>query len=192
MKKPYNLLLWCMLGCLLLGGCHTKEGSDKTKKFGSKQASLIELYNMADSVYYQQQRIDTALFGRFIRTAVDFAKSYPTDEIAPDMLYRAGVGSMILAKAAHTQEQTAQYAKQAIAIFHQYQEQYPSGDKAEFCYYQRGIIYDDILGDTRSAENEYRDYINRNPNDSLSRQLEHYIKLLGLSEQELEKTLNLE
>ncbi len=147
---------------------------------------------MADSVYYQEHRVDTALFGRFIRKAVDFATNYPKDEIAPDMLYRAGVGSMILAKAATTQEQKATYSKQAIAIFNQYQKQYPKGEQAEFCYYQRGIVYDDILGDTRSAENEFRDFINRNPNDSLTPQLEAYLKLLGMSESQIGETLKLE
>lgn len=177
---------------LTIVGCRHSDNKNGKRRFGQKQSELLELYNMADSVYYQQQRIDTALFGRFIRKAVDFANNYPKDEISSDMLYRAGVGSMILAKAATDRATTAEYAKQAIAIFNNYQKQYPDGDKAEFCYYQRGIIYDDILGDIRSAENEFRDFINRNPNDSLTPQLQEYIKLLGMSEKQLGETLDLE
>lgn len=176
--------------CLIVSGCQQKNRPHRGKRL-SKQADLLELYNMADSVYYQQHKIDTALFGRFVRKATDFAENYPTDEISSDMLYRAGVGCMIMAKDAKTREQTAEYAKQAIAIFNLYQKQYPQGKKAEFCYYQRGIIYDDILGDIRSAENEFRDFINRNPNDSLTPQLEQYIKLLGMSEKQLEEKLSL-
>lgn len=178
--------------CLTIVGCRHSDNKNGKRRFGQKQSELLELYNMADSVYYQQQRIDTALFGRFIRKAVDFANNYPKDEISSDMLYRAGVGSMILAKAATDRATTAEYAKQAIAIFNNYQKQYPDGEKAEFCYYQRGIIYDDILGDIRSAENEFRDFINRNPNDSLTPQLQEYIKLLGMSEKQLGETLDLE
>lgn len=177
---------------LTIVGCRHSDNKNGKRRFGQKQSELLELYNMADSVYYQQQRIDTALFGRFIRKAVDFANNYPKDEISSDMLYRAGVGSMILAKAATDRATTAEYAKQAIAIFNNYQKQYPDGEKAEFCYYQRGIIYDDILGDIRSAENEFRDFINRNPNDSLTPQLQEYIKLLGMSEKQLGETLDLE
>ena len=99
---------------------------------------------------------------------------------------------MILAKSAPDRDHTAQYAKQAIEIFNTYQSLFPDGEKAEFCYYQRGIIYDDILGDTRSAESEYRDYINRNPGDSISIQLEQYIKFLGKTEEEIAKEMGIE
>jgi hypothetical protein len=190
--KRLSYILMFVATALLFTSCHNNSSEQGGKKrFGQKQRDVVELYNMADSVYHFGGRADTALFGRFIRKAVDFAKAYPKDEISPEMLYRAGVGSMILAKSAIDRAQTAQYAKQAIAIFNLYQEQYPKGDKAEFCYYQRGIIYDDILGDTRSAENEFRDYINRNPGDSLSVQLEQYIKLMGKTESELEEVLGL-
>lgn len=191
MKKIVTYVILIVFS-LTIVGCRHSDNKNGKRRFGQKQSELLELYNMADSVYYQQQRIDTALFGRFIRKAVDFANNYPKDEISSDMLYRAGVGSMILAKAATDRATTAEYAKQAIAIFNNYQKQYPDGDKAEFCYYQRGIIYDDILGDIRSAENEFRDFINRNPNDSLTPQLQEYIKLLGMSEKQLGETLDLE
>ncbi|MBO4504317.1 MAG: hypothetical protein J5730_05860 [Bacteroidales bacterium] len=190
--KYFSTILPLITAALLFTSCHSNSSEQSGKKrFGQKQRDIVELYNIADSVYHFGGHADTALFGRFIRKAVDFAKAYPKDEISAEMLYRAGVGSMILAKSAIDRAQTAQYAKQAIAIFNQYQEQYPKGDKAEFCFYQRGIIYDDILGDTRSAENEFRDYINRNPGDSLSAQLEQYIKLLGKNEGEIEEALGL-
>lgn len=181
-----------LAGLVLFAACGPSDSKEGNKKrLGSKQRDLVELYNMADSVYYFNGRADTALFGRFIRKAVDFAKYYPNDKMSPEMLYRAGVGSMILAKSANDRDHTAQYAKQAIEIFNTYQSMFPDGEKAEFCYYQRGIIYDDILGDTRSAESEFRDYINRNPGDSLSIQLEQYLKLLGKSEGEIEEALGL-
>lgn len=192
MRRTSYLLLF-IAAVVLCASCHNNTSKQGEKRsFGQKQRDVVGLYNMADSVYHFGGRTDTALFGRFIRKAVDFATAYPKDEISPEMLYRAGVGSMILAKSATDRSHTAQYAKQAIAIFNQYQEQYPNGDKAEFCYYQRGIIYDDILGDVLSAENEFRDYINRNPGDSLSAQLEQYIKLLGKNEQEIEESLGIQ
>ncbi|MCQ2276959.1 MAG: hypothetical protein MJZ87_08465 [Bacteroidales bacterium] len=190
--KNFVTYILVIVFSLTIVGCHHSDNKNGKRRFGQKQAELLDLYNSADSIYYQQHRIDTAVFGRFIRKAVDFAAKYPKDEISSDMLYRAGVGSMILAKAAPDRERTAEYAKQAIAIFNTYQKQYPDGEKAEFCYYQRGIIYDDILGDIRSAEDEFRDFINRNPNDSLTPQLQQYIKLLGMSEKELGETLDIE
>lgn len=193
MKQTHLFTIMLLAAAVLIVSCK-KSSSDNGKKkgFASKQRDLVELYDMADSVYYFNGRADTALFGRFIRKAVDFAQNYPNDKMSPEMLYRAGVGSMILAKSATDRDHTAQYAKQAIEIFNTYQSLFPNGEKAEFCYYQRGIIYDDILGDTRSAESEFRDYINRNPGDSLSVQLEQYIKLLGKSEGEIAKEMGIE
>ena len=175
---------------VLLGACHNKQGGEK-KKFGSKQKDIVTLYNMADSIYYKEGRIDSLAFLRFIDKAVDFATNYPKDEISPDMLYRAGIGSMIIAKAAETSAQRATYCKKAIAIFNQFQETYPKHEKYKYCYYQRGIIYDDILGDTNSAEDQYREFINRYPDDPVAQELKEYIKLLGKSDEEIEQALNL-
>jgi len=177
-----------ILSFLLLAGCH-----------GGKQAGLQELrqetdsltaaYHHADSLYAVCGRIDTAAFGEFIGRATAFADRHPADTLAPGMLYRAGVGSMILAKSADNPEFRARNAKRALAIFNQYQEQYPDHEQARLCYWQRAIVYDDILGDWRSAESEYRDFINRYPNDSLTPVFRQYLSLLGKSETELEQAI---
>lgn len=189
MKRVIIAIIVCT--AVVLCGCHGKNGQKGIKKFGSKQKDIVELYNMADSIYYKEGRIDTVAFLRFIDKAVAFATEYPKDEISPDMLYRAGIGSMIIAKKADNKAQRATYCKKAIAIFNQFQEQYPKHENAKYCYYQRGIIYDDILGDYNSAEDQYRDFVNRYPDDPLSPQLKEYIKMLGKSDEEIEKMLNL-
>ena len=79
-----------------------------------------------------------------------------------------------------------------MAIFHKFQDQYPNDEQTKYCYYQRGIVYDDILGDYRSAEDEFRDFIHLYPNDSLAPQLEQYLKIMGKTESEIEVALNLD
>ena len=152
--------------------------------------SLMSSYHYSDSLYALCGRIDTAAFSDFITRAMAFAEAHPQDTLAPGMLYRAGVGSMILAKSADTPEYRATNAKRALAIFNRFQEQYPEHENAKLCYWQRAIIYEDILGDWRSAESEYRDFINRFPNDSLTPVFEQYLTILGKSESEIEETLN--
>ena len=152
--------------------------------------SLMASYHYSDSLYALCGRIDTAAFSVFITRAMAFAEAHPQDTLAPGMLYRAGVGSMILAKSADTPEYRATNAKRAIAIFNLFQESYPEHEQAKLCYWQRAIVYDDILGDWRSAESEYRDFINRFPNDSLTPVFQQYLSLLGKSESEIEETLN--
>lgn len=153
---------------------------------------MLTAYHHADSLYVTCGRIDTLAFQDFINRATAYAEKHPGDSLAADMLYRAGIGSMILAKSADRKgdvESRANNAKRALAIFNQFQEQYPELDQARLCYWQRAIVYDDILGDWRSAESEYRDFINRYPNDSLTPVFQQYLTLLGKTEAEIEEQL---
>ena len=172
---------------VLLAACGSKNNVDKSVQ--SETDSMLAAYHYSDSLYAACGRIDTAAFGTFIDRAEAFAESHAQDTLAPDMLYRAGVGSMILAKSAKSPEFRARYAKRALAIFNRFQELFPAHEQARLCYWQRAIVYDDILGDWRSAESEYRDFIIRFPNDSLTPVFQQYLTLLGKSESELESML---
>ena len=176
-----------ILAAVLFASCGGKRAEQQTLR--QESDSLLAAYHYSDSLYAACGRIDTAAFGEFITRAVAFAEAHPQDTLAPDMLYRAGVGSMILAKSAHNTTSRAENSKRALAIFHQFQELFPDHPQARLCYWQRAIVYDDILGDWRSAETEYRDFINRYPNDSLTPVFQQYLTLLGKSESEIEETL---
>lgn len=187
MKKLFPILL---VG-LLLSSCG---GGSRSEKAQAKAEcdSLLTAYHYADSLYAACGRIDTLAFQDFIGRATVYAEKHPGDSLAADMLFRAGIGSMILAKSTHNTVSRAENSKQALAIFRQFQDEFPDHEQAKLCYWQRAIVYDDILGDWRSAEIEYRDFINRYPNDSLTPIFEQYITLLGKSEAEIEEQLAIE
>ena len=184
-----RIVFTALLVGLLVASCGIREERAAQQDIQRETDSLLSAYHYSDSLYAACGRIDTAAFGAFITRAVAFAGAHPQDTLAPGMLYRAGVGSMILAKAAHDPVSRAENSKRAIAIFNQFQEQYPDHNNARLCYWQRAIVYDDILGDWRSAETEYRDFINRYPNDSLTPVFQQYLTFLGKSESEIEETL---
>ncbi|MBO4489156.1 MAG: tetratricopeptide repeat protein [Bacteroidales bacterium] len=188
MRRHFVLLL-CVVALLGTSCRQQGKGTAATEK-SQELSDMMQAYRHADSLYHVG-RIDTAAFERFIRSAVSLAETDPQMNSVPEMFYKAGIGSMILAKAAVTREETAKYAKQALQIFYDFQEKYPEHENAKYCYYQRGIIYDDILGDYTSAQDQYRDFINRYPDDSLAVQLKDYLKLLGKSESQLEEMLDL-
>ncbi|MBR4136398.1 MAG: tetratricopeptide repeat protein [Bacteroidales bacterium] len=188
MKKYFILLISV---CALMGAaCHQKGNSPVGPKQNAQCAEVLQQYHHADSLY-KIGFIDSASFNRFIRSAIKLADENPQSDMAPEMLYKAGVGSMILAKSSITREETAHYAKQALKIFYDFQEKFPDHENAKYCYYQRGIVYDDILGDYTSAQDQYRDFINRYPDDSLAVQLKDYLKILGKDERQLEEMLDL-
>lgn len=187
MKKLFTIII----AILLLGACHNGQRAEQ-KAIRQESDSLLAAYHHSDSIYAVCGRIDTVAFESFIVKAMNFAEKHPDDTLAPGMLYRAGVGSMILAKSADQMGDVvarARNAKRALAIFNQFQEQYSDLDQAKLCYWQRAIVYDDILGDWRSAESEYRDFINRYPNDSLTPVFQQYLTLLGKTENQLEEEL---
>ncbi|MBO7491703.1 MAG: tetratricopeptide repeat protein [Bacteroidales bacterium] len=187
--RRYTILLLC---ALLVAGysCHRKTQNPGDSGKSVEMSAMLSEYHHADSLYHLGI-IDTGAFNRFIRSAMSFAEQDSQKEVAADMLYKAGIGSMILAKSAVTRDETARYAKQALKIFYDFQEKYPEHENAKYCYYQRGIIYDDILGDYTSAQDQYRDFVNRYPNDSLAVQLSDYLKILGKDERQLEEMLDL-
>lgn len=187
-RKLFSLLFGISL--LILSSCNNNSQLSKTET-NIQKSSLEQAYHFSDSIYAVCGRIDTAAFGDFIRQAVSFVESNPNDSISPSMFYKAGVGSMILAKSAKTPEFRAENAKNGIYIFNKYQELYPNDPNFRYCYWQRAIIYDYILGDWRSAESEYRDFITRFPNDSLTPIFQQYIQLLGKSETQIEEQLGI-
>ena len=165
---------------------------DEKAQMKAECDSMLTAYHHADSLYAACGRIDTLAFQNFISRAIAYAEKHPGDSLAADMLFRAGVGSMILAKSADKAGNVnarARNAKVALAIFHQFQDDFPNHDQAKLCYWQRAIVYDDILGDWRSAEIEYRDFINRYPNDSLTPVFLQYLTLLGKTDAEIEEQL---
>ncbi len=193
MRSCYITLL-CGILLMAVSGCHPREKSQSASSEKAEVEVLKSRYDHADSLY-RHGRIDTAAFNSFINSAMAMAEQSPKADIAPEMLYKAGIGSMILAKSAATRnnrDETARYAKQALKIFYDFQELYPDHENAKYCYYQRGVIYDDILGDYTSADDQYRDFINRYPEDSLASQLRDYLKILGKTESQLEEIMHLE
>lgn len=186
-------MIYALAICFAIAGagCHGKKGNHTANQVATERQELEQLYHIADSIYYKCGRIDTGAFSRFINKATLFVDAHPNDSIASIMLYRAGIGSMILAKASDGQIPTAEYCKKAIAIFNKFQKTYPDDPLSDFCFYQRGIIYDDILHDWNSAEVEYKDYINRHKEDSLAIKLSQYIQLLGKSEAEINEALGI-
>lgn len=190
MKKKISVLFMACLIAAAAAGCRNKQHNRGAENEKAAQDELAASYNRADSIYHFSGRIDTAAFNDFTAKALQFAHDFPHDTLAPGMLYRAGTAFMIMAKNAGSRPETARYAKQALQTFSDLQEKYPDDDNYRYCFWQRAIIYDDILGDFNSAEAEYRDFINRYPDDELTPQFRQYIELMGKSEEELDSLLD--
>lgn len=185
-------LLCFLCLALLLMACNKSQQpgtSEIIKNEGEAQSELLQIYNKADSLYHQNI-ISDELFSNFIEKAIVFSKVYPENEIAAEMLYKAGIGSMILAKKASTQEipdddATEHYAQIGINIFNRIQNTYPDYEGLKYCYLNRAFIYDDILHKYLDAEYEYRDFLHKFPNDSICENIRMYLRVLGQDDEEI-------
>ena len=184
---------WLFFFCLplLLLACNSSNDQvvNDIQTKGADQAELIQTYNKADSLY-QQGVISRELFDDFITQTIKFADTYPENEITPDMLSKAGVACMILAKNCSMeqypdQEAIESYARKGLSIFEKIQATYPDYKDVRNCYLNRAFIYDDILHKYLDAEYEYREFLHKYPDDSACENIRAYLQVLGKSDEEI-------
>lgn len=183
-------LLYFLCLALFFLSCNSKDqSSNSIPEESINQSELMQTYNKADSLYHLGI-INQELFDSFINQAIKFADIYPGNEITPDMLSKAGVACMILAKNASMEqypdeEKVEKYAQLGISIFEKIQATYPDYDGVKNCYLNRAFIYDDILHKYLDAEYEYRDFLHKYPDDSACDNIRAYLQVLGKSEEEI-------
>ncbi|HPE40189.1 MAG TPA: hypothetical protein PLI77_03775 [Bacteroidales bacterium] len=183
MKRCLYFLL--LLITLTLLSCKNKQEVNPVEEKSKVQSELIDSYLKADSLY-KQGIIDVDVMSVFVTHAEQFADLFPEEQIAPEYLFKAGVLTMTLARASNQKEEIAQYANKSLEIFNQIQKVYPDYEGVKNCIFYRGTTYDDILHDYKSAEIEFRDYIHKYPQDSISQILKVYlVNGLGKSPDEI-------
>lgn len=165
--------------------CKNKQESNPIEQKSKIQSELIQSYLKADSIY-KMGAINIDVMTQFIDNAEKFASEYPEESIAPEYLFKAGVLTMTLARSSDVKEEIAKYAKKSLEIFNNIQKVYPDYEGVKNCIFYRGTTYDDILHDYKSAEIEFRDYIHKYPQDSISLILKDYlVNGLGKSPDEI-------
>jgi hypothetical protein len=185
-KNMKNKLFFGFLIVLLtFTSCKSKKDINPMEEKNKFQSELIQSYLSADSMR-KIGVVDVPVIEKFVSNAKIFAAKYPEESIAPKYLLEAGVFMMVVAKESNTKEDKIKHAQIAIEIFNNIQKIYPEYEEVRKCILSRGTTYDDILQDYRSAEIEYRDYIHKYPQDSLSQRLKEYVNDgLGKSPEEI-------
>ncbi len=174
-----------MLVPILFFSCKS-ENSEKNELVlkGKQRASLIQDFSLLDSVYNMGE-VDTSDVVIFINKALEFAEKHPEDKSTPDILLKAGIMSMRLAQVDTSVFKQVEYAKMAIDIFDRIVKVYPENNNVKYCYWWKGIIYNDILKMYPSAENEYREFLHKFPNDTLVSTIQFSLENLGKTEPEI-------
>jgi tetratricopeptide (TPR) repeat protein len=151
----------------------------------SLQTSLLQNWQKADSLY-MSGTVDTTLMQQYVNDALIFVKKYPEESSSPEVLLKAGIFSLIMAKYTTNEDDLVAKAKQGIELFDQLEKIYPDYENVKFCYIHRGDIFDNVLHDYDHARIEYNTFIQKYPDDSLTLNIKEYVvNVLGKSPDEL-------
>lgn len=178
-------LLYILCIAALLFSCNKSRNQNvnAVQEESGDQTELLQAYDKADSLY-QQGIINKELFEDFITQAIRFADIHPENEIIPDMLSKAGVACMILAKKTSMekypdQEIVEKYAHKGISIFEKIQATYPDYEGVKNCYLNMAYIYEDILKKYLDAEYVYRDFLHKYPDDPMCENIRANLEIMG-------------
>ncbi|MCQ2287011.1 MAG: hypothetical protein MJZ76_09115 [Bacteroidales bacterium] len=171
MKK--YLSLFCIV--FILASCGHRQSQENIVD----QSDLLMNAHTIDSIYATTGVIDEKGTNKLVNEVLAFAKAHPTDEATPELLAKAGGYCMRLANATSDEAKRAKYSEQAIDIFDSIIAVYPEHPVVKYCYWWKGIIYEDILQMLSSAENEYREFLHRFPDDTLAISIRYSLEHLG-------------
>lgn len=122
------------------------------------------------------QSIDNMAASDLIGAYSAYAENFPADSITPDYLFKAGeVASSI------------RQGERAITIFNTIYEQYPAYDKAHYCLFLQGFIYETQVNNLQKAKEFYNMVIEKYPNEPIAGDAKACIANLGKSDEELIK-----
>jgi len=177
--------IWIAIFIMVLGtGCLRNTNNKLLQEKGKSQTTVLQLLQQLDSLGILGE-FDPVIAKEYIDKTEEFGNGYPEDPMSAELLYKAGLFAIAVAKDSNNPEETEFYAEKAISIFDDLQKVYPEFSGIKHCILNKGIIYDDILHDYRSAEAVYRTYIARYPSDSMAVNLEFYLQYIGKSPEEI-------
>jgi len=178
-----KLLIWITIFIMVFGtSCHRESNNKLLQEKGKSLTAVLQLLQQLDSLSSLGE-FDTHIAKNYIAKAEEFGGAYPEDLMSAELLYKAGLAAMTVAKTSKNQapKETDLYAQKALTIFDDIQKVYPEFSGIKDCIFYKGVVYEDILDDYENAELFYKAFIARYPSDSSAVSFE----FLGKSAEEI-------
>jgi len=177
--------IWIAIFIMVFGAsCQRNANNKLLQQKGKSQTIVLQLLQQIDSLGGLGE-FDPAIAKDYIAKTEEFGNEYPEDPMSAELLYKAGLIAMTVAKASNNKSETELYGHKALSIFDDLQKVYPEFNGIKNCILNKGIIYDDILHDYENAEIVYRAFIARYPSDTMAVNIESYLQYLGKSPEEI-------
>lgn len=152
----------------VFGACHTKS-SDKYEQLKDEILTLEKKILETEDAGKNKQ---TVLL--LIEKTKLFAKDYPQDTLAPELLFKAGD----MARGAR------EFGK-AIHLWGLVWRNYGDHPKAPMALFLQGFTFDSDLRDSKVASKYYNDFLQKYPNDPLAEQVKQLLDVVDVKPEDL-------
>ncbi len=154
-----RLLLLAGVALVVLSACNSPK---------EKALTHIRELEANDSVFSPEQ------IEKVKAAYIEFAEKYPDDDLAPELLFKAGQRCNV----------TADHEK-AIALFQRVIDTYPKHKIAEEALFLQAYVYENSMADFAKAKQTYNAFIAKYPNSDLAEDARLAIQNMGKSPEEI-------
>ena len=168
----FSMALFSFASC----GNNEPKAEDKVLAVTDPRVELVNQINSLEAEMHSSMQLDNTKAGAAIKAYTDYARSYPTDSLSPDYLF----------KAAEILTAIQQYA-QALAYYQNITDKYPTYKLVEESLFLQGAILDNFLNDDVKAKVIYEQLLAKYPKSKYTADAKAAINNLGKSDEELIK-----
>jgi len=165
-RVAFSTPLIVVLISLLLVSCSPNE----------KETSRNEISDLEKELFSNEEGTDMKKANELIKAYMGFADEYPEDESAPDYLFKAGEIAMNM-----------NLPQTSVQAFDKIITKYPDFEKAAQCLFLKAFVFENLVGDLAKAEEFYKLFLEKYPEDDFADDAEVSLKFLGKSPEELIK-----
>ena len=139
-----------------------------------RQESFEKINEMESVAFSESGLINPEHVDELIQAYQEFANEFPEDSLAPDYLFKAGDVAM------HTNR-----SNKAILLYERIINEYSNYRKAPEALFLKGYVFENNLGRLDKAEEIYREFLEKYPDNEFADDAEVSLKYLGKTPEEL-------
>lgn len=139
-----------------------------------RQETLEKINEMESVAFSESGLINAEYVDELIQAYQEFANDFPEDSLAPDYLFKAGDVAM------HTNR-----SNKAILLYERIINEYSNYRKAPEALFLKGYVFENNLGRLDKAEEIYREFLEKYPENEFADDAEVSLKYLGKTPEEL-------
>lgn len=161
---------------LIISSCGSDEPQEKDILSKDPKVEILNRIKNLEDQMHRSEKIDNVLAGQALQIYHEYSQTYPTDEITPDYLFKAGEIATAI-----------QQYPQAYSHYKTISEKYPSYKMIQESMFLEASILDNYLNEDDKARVVYEALIKRFPESTYAKDAKSAIDNLGKSDEDLIK-----